>query len=482
MVSEPINGQGVNMSAVLVVGADQASVAANWNPSLANAGVNVVGHWDWSAKPQKELPKGCEGVLVLEGHAGALLVDGAKALAKKKGIPFVLAGDAAAAVTLLHNQGLTVNGDTIMRIVDGKIVLPTPPTDSPRWMKVISMETIVWAVGIAHTAYTELSPTHRAKLSTYVLETDAAGKSLAGTVPHGLKKTLAGFSGNPSGLALLINMAIPTGAALATKTVAKIYRAATKKGMDGYPAHMSAWATGRRVRTRDEPAYNQTPLGMANATPDVAVTIVKAAPKATPKATPKTDTAIVVKKGSSKDQIRIDALEGQVSRLEFDLEAKKKAHMVTVGKHAYKSKALIAANRTIEALEAAGPSAEALAAAEAVVKEHKDERDVTITLLATSRAETETVRVQNDELVNENHHALVLADKAADELVAAKAETTDFQREFQALRRTVDAMLELGPDATLRDLYDSGYYVLKSRRYNPNADQSIDSSSLPDNG
>ena len=427
------------MSAVLLVGADPVSVATTWNPSLANAGVNIIGHWDWSSTPQKELPEGCEGVVVLNGKAGPPLVDGACALAKQAKVPFIITDTPASAIESLQTKGLTVNTQSLMRVVEGKVVLPAPPADTPRWMVIISMETVQWAADIAWSAYSNMTPTQKSDFSSYVLKTDAAGTSKAGSVPKKLAKTLAGFAGNPSGMALLINLVIPAGAALAGKTTAKVYRAATKRGMDGYPAHMAAWATGRRLRGRDEPSWNEMHLEMAN-TAEKSVGPVKAMVDVKP-----------------PNQAKIDELEGQVSRLGFDLEAKTKAHRVTIGKYAGSAKALKAAEAKIEGLkEAADQAVEAEAALEAV-------------------------RVQNDELVNANHQALVLADKAADELVAAKAETLNYKREYDALRRTVDVMFDLGPDATLREMYDAGYYVLKSRRYNPNDGQSMESSSTPDN-
>ena len=46
----------------------------------------------------------------------------------------------------------------------------------------------------------------------------------------------------------------------------------------------------------------------------------------------------------------------------------------------------------------------------------------------------------------------------------------DQVKEYKALRLTVELMLELGPETTIEDLFRKGYYVLPSRRYNPNVD------------
>jgi hypothetical protein len=385
------------MNGVLIVGSDVESIQDTWAPELAVAGIEVTGHWDWSSRPQATLPDDCGGVVFLVGHAGAELEAGAKHLAVEAGVPFIEATQPSDAITRL-----TINTEALMRIEDGTVILPTPPSkDEARWRQVVQLDSVEWAVQTAFNTYETLGDKKRIKLRDYILGVDTVKGDRAGRPPRGTGTTLKVFEGAPTALACFLFLCIPADAALAVKTPSKVYKAVCGRGMDGYSAHAAAWATGRRIRQRGEPAYLDATLPPEPGVP-------------TPtKPTDREAELVLEKVELTKENTR---LEGEVTRL---LSSQKSV----AGKLGAASRDKKRAESRISELE-----------------------------------------ITNATLDPEKQAAVNLAAERGVQVEAAKKETTDIKREHECLRRTVGVMLDLGPDTTIRDLFDQGYYVLKSRR------------------
>jgi len=116
---------------VLVVGGEHAFVQGTFATKLNGVGVGVEAHWDWTIRrPPQNIPKGCDGVVVLHDMVGHHLSNAANTAATAANVPFALIPRKfSAALPILRRSGIVAESVPDEPVDDptDDVAVPTPP-------------------------------------------------------------------------------------------------------------------------------------------------------------------------------------------------------------------------------------------------------------------------------------------------------------------------------------------------------------------